>query len=173
MSTRETNMSTARSNIETRLDALEDQSLNYYSMVRTFCKIQSSHVFLVVFSSAKWPFCPFSGRSLSSFLTSVGWLIAWHFGGNKVPCWIRVLFLFFSVGLSTGNYVMPSFISTYCTLGNSSLPLPSLFGSLGALNGANICRTPPAYPSHFNSHLAPQLHLLQCSSFQMVRHNAI
>ena len=34
-----------------------------------------------------------------------------------------------SAGLSSGNFVVPSFISTYCTLGNSSLTSPSLFGS--------------------------------------------
>ena len=35
----------------------------------------------------------------------------------------------FAAGLSTGNIVVPSFISTCCTLGNLSLSDPSLFGS--------------------------------------------
>ena len=38
----------------------------------------------------------------------------------------------FAAGLSAGNIVKPSFVSTYCTLGNSSLSHPSLFGSHGA-----------------------------------------
>ena len=43
---------------------------------------------------------------------------------------------------ATGNISVPSFISTYCTLGNSSLPAasitgtPSLSGARGAPNGA-------------------------------------
>ena len=41
-----------------------------------------------------------------------------------------------SARLSSGNFVVPSFISTYRTLGNSSLTSSSLFGSRGAANGA-------------------------------------
>ena len=40
-----------------------------------------------------------------------------------------------SAGQSSGNLVVPPFISTYCTLGNSSLSSPSVFGSRGAANG--------------------------------------
>ena len=38
----------------------------------------------------------------------------------------------FAAGLSAGNIVVPLLVSTYCTLGNSSLSHPSLFGSHGA-----------------------------------------
>ena len=39
-----------------------------------------------------------------------------------------------SAGASSGITAVPSFISTYCTLGNSSLSSPSWFGSRGAVN---------------------------------------
>ena len=39
-------------------------------------------------------------------------------------------------GCSAGNVIVPSIVSTYCTLGNSSLPHPSLFGSHGVTRGA-------------------------------------
>ena len=42
----------------------------------------------------------------------------------------------FAAGPSAGNIIVPSFISTYCMLGNSSLSHPSLFGSQGASSGA-------------------------------------
>ena len=42
----------------------------------------------------------------------------------------------FVAGPSAGNVIVPSFVSTYCTLGNSSLSHPSLFGSHGFASGA-------------------------------------
>ena len=42
----------------------------------------------------------------------------------------------FVAGPSAGNVIVPSFISTYCTLGNSSLSHPSLLGSHGLASGA-------------------------------------
>ena len=42
----------------------------------------------------------------------------------------------FVAGPSAGNVVVPSFVSTYCTLGNLSLSRPSLFGSHGLARGA-------------------------------------
>ena len=42
----------------------------------------------------------------------------------------------FAAEPSAGNIVVPLFVSTYCTLGNSSLSHPSLFGSHGASSGA-------------------------------------
>ena len=42
----------------------------------------------------------------------------------------------FAAGLSSGNIIIPSFVSTYCSLGNSSLSHPSLFGSRGVSSGA-------------------------------------
>ena len=41
-----------------------------------------------------------------------------------------------AAGPSSGNVIVPSFVSTYCTLGNSSLSHPSLFGSHGVVTGA-------------------------------------
>ena len=38
--------------------------------------------------------------------------------------------------LSAGNIIVPSFVSTYCTLGNSSLSHPLLFGSHDVSSGA-------------------------------------
>ena len=41
-----------------------------------------------------------------------------------------------AAGPSAGNLIVPSFVSTYCTLGNSSLSHPSLFGSQGVVSAA-------------------------------------
>lgn len=40
-----------------------------------------------------------------------------------------------AAGPSAGNVIVPSFVSTYCTLGNSSLSHPSSFGSHGVASG--------------------------------------
>ena len=42
----------------------------------------------------------------------------------------------FVAGPSAGNVIVPSFVSTYCTLGNSSLSHPSLLGSHGLVSEA-------------------------------------
>ena len=50
-----------------------------------------------------------------------------------------------SPGLSSGNIVVPSLISTYCSLGNPSLTTlailssPSLVGSRGAVSSGSLC----------------------------------
>ena len=42
--------------------------------------------------------------------------------------------LAFPSGSSTGNVVLPSFISTYCTLGNSALSIPAIVGAPSLLD---------------------------------------
>ena len=62
-----------------------------------------------------------------------------------------------AAGLSAGNIVVPSFISTYCTLGNSSLSHPSLFGSHGVSSGALPATSQFVSPAFSTPVLAPSV----------------
>ena len=62
-----------------------------------------------------------------------------------------------AAGLSAGNIVVPSFISTYCTLGNSSLSHPSLFGSHGVSSGALPATSQFVSPAFSTPALAPSV----------------
>ena len=59
----------------------------------------------------------------------------------------------FAAGLSSGNIVVPSFVSTYCTLGNLFLSHPSLCGSHGVSSGAASRHQPVLLSSFFSTHL--------------------
>ena len=56
----------------------------------------------------------------------------------------------FATGLSTGS-IVPSFVSTYCMLGNSSPSHPLFFGSYGASSGA-LPATSQFFSSAFFTH---------------------
>lgn len=48
--------------------------------------------------------------------------------------------LSFPSSLSTGNVVVPSFVSTYCTLGNSALSTPAIVGVPSLLDACGAAR---------------------------------
>jgi len=104
------------------------------------------------FGSDNHVLCAYCSGSFSSFLSSARQLAASNSSGRAKPnksahsiechCIRRraVEHMFvnsspgFAAGLSAGNIIAPSFLSTYCTLGNSSLLHPLLFDSHGALS---------------------------------------
>lgn len=59
----------------------------------------------------------------------------------------------FAAGPSAGNVIVPSIVSTYCTLGNSSPSHPSLFGSHGGASRAIPATSQFVSPAFFYSHL--------------------
>lgn len=60
--------------------------------------------------------------------------------------------LYFPPGPSTGNVVVPSFVSTYCTLGNSALSTPAIVGRhlcwMRVVPRADRCPPLPSVPHH-------------------------
>ena len=70
-----------------------------------------------------------------------------------------------AAGPSAGNVIVPSFVSTYCTLGNSSLSHPSLFGSHGIASGALPSKSQFFSPTFFYSHLGSLGRFLATQTF--------
>ena len=70
-----------------------------------------------------------------------------------------------AAGPSAGNVIVPSFVSTYCTLGNSSLSHPSLFGSHVIASGALPSTSQFFSPTFFYSHLGSLGRFLATQTF--------
>lgn len=61
----------------------------------------------------------------------------------------------FAAGLSAGNVIVPSFVSTYCVLSNTSLSPPLLFGSQGVSSGVLPATSQFLSPAFSTPPLAP------------------